>query len=105
MKNLFNKIVDIEERAKKIREDAKAKAQEIENRLKNPEQYGKEYYDEAEKRIAKIEADENAKKAEKFREIDLRVKADLDKFDREYAGKGDKWVDALYSNIVSPDKS
>ncbi len=102
--NLINRIIEAENKARQISDEAHQKLQTLSIDLKE-ECAGirHEYLERAEHRIAMVRRKENELANEKITEIDRQFQEDLKLLDKTFSDHGDEWVDKLFHLIVDRD--
>lgn len=101
MQDLIKKIVNMDEKAQEITEDARRRkahlAQEI---AEKKDQLREDYLAKARKRIEFNRAEEKKRASQLLTAAAEKHQAQLDHMDSLYAQKGDQWVDAIVGRVI-----
>lgn len=104
MENLINRILKIDEDARKRLESAKeSKAQTIVSAERQEEEIRTEVLKRADGRLEKVEEFEKQNADEKIAVIDADKQSKISELDKAYRSKHKKWENEIFNNIISVD--
>ena len=102
MDDVFNRILQIEKRARDMLADAKNQEMNIGDEIKlKQHEISETYMEKAKNRLAKVNESEQAYKNEAIDSIISLQEKQLESMNKSFIQNRDKWVDALYSNIIN----
>ncbi len=101
MENLINRILEIDESAKKKLDDAYKKKSEILcDAEKQEEQIKEDVLRKVNGRVEKVEEFEKSNADEKLAELAKKTAEEIAVLDQSYNENHEKWEDEIYRNII-----
>lgn len=98
---IINKIVEAEQTAQRIADEARAKLASLDTDLvAENEKMRKQYFERADKRIASVREREGAIADEMIAELEKKLEQDLEGIERLAREQNDNWVSTIFSMIV-----
>lgn len=101
MEDMLAKIVEMDERARELTEEAnREKVNSEADIAKAKEDVYNNYIEKARKRIAKNEITERKAADEKFKKSQQEQKEALERLEKTFSENCDKWVDSIVSAVI-----
>lgn len=101
MENLINRILEIDENAKKKLEDAyKQKSQIICEAEKQEEKIKEDVFKRVNGRVEKVEEFEKSNADEKLAELEKKTAEEIAALDKAFDENHEKWENDIYRNII-----
>ena len=101
MENLINRILEIDEDAKKKLDNAyKKKSDILCDAEKQEDQIKEDVFKKVNGRVEKVEEFEKSNSDEKLAELAKKTEDEIAALDKTYNENHDKWEDEIYRNII-----
>lgn len=101
MQNMIKQIVEMDQKAQQITENAQQEKLNSEKKLAAMrDRLREEYLQRARRRIGLNEPQERAAAEEKWKETSSRLQETAKQLDNTYAEKGDLWVETLTNRVL-----
>lgn len=102
MEDMLAKIVEMDEKARKLTEEANEEKVNLEQDIaKAKEAVYNNYIEEARKRIARNEVTERKAADDKLEEFQQKQKESFERLEKTYSENCDKWVDAIVNQVIN----
>ena len=99
--DLIQKIIAAEHQANQMTEEVKEKSEHIDASVEaESESLRKNYLDNAERYLARLEKSEQEKSAVRLKELDERLETKLKQVDVIYEARKDLWVQTIFERII-----
>ena len=101
MEDIIRRIIEIEDKAQKIVEDARAEENNLDKRVEaEDKRLAKKIHDEAEARCRKMQETERENVSGKIEQINARANEQFDALMEKYSENKEKWVDDIVRHII-----